>query len=779
MSSASACCPSELSEEQSSLLQMSSSNSSEETLTEPSVSDARKTEQPAASFCTNCQDIRLDGMIRYASEFVHGQWTTAPRSLVVGMDCPICDFLGFAPSLPAISGKDKVREMRIELYVMKERDYYGYSFQPCVFKSAVWLPEDNSKIDGKTMPREVRLIMPVANESIAVLPSPPYRPLRPDRVDLDMFREWLTDCMQYHGEVCSPAAEGYYDDVFKFDSFRLIDCKTLQVIRASLDERYVALSYVWGEGVEPQHEPQQQFPNTIHDTIVVARELGFRYLWVDKYCIDQENASEKHDQISRMDIIYQHAALTIIAAAGNNADYGLTGVRAGSRVPQPRVEIDGTTWVSVPAKPSEAVGDSKWHKRGWTYQEGYFSRRRLIFTEEQVIYQCNTASCCELADANPKLAPGEGKFVQPSNSGGFDASTRIYLDATYDMFDSIYPAIRPPDCDYLALQILEYYSWKELSYQSDALNAVRGLFSSLANTKQPKRPRGLKAGPFLQFWGIPTSPTFYYPTSDAERDLFESTLANLTPNQQLYAFLGRGMHWRATDDETSPVRRNGFPSWSWAGWITPVMWSRPKYMSYNRASAWASRDVPTGIWVHTTSGETAVFCTSVLEHLARTHANEASLYTCRLGIETNVVDITMSYYRHSRLGFVVLARDDTLANDGITALDLDLLVWRVDITPRAPEGSALHAALCSETFGCAVMFGHYGIVLRTQNGVSERVGIVHLDASGCSSAARLGAKTLDWEEGKPVLVAVPDAVKHEGRCLVERFPTRKRRILLQ
>jgi hypothetical protein len=33
-------------------------------------------------------------------------------------------------------------------------------------------------------------------------------------------------------------------------------------------------------------------------------------------------------------------------------------------------------------------GSASWFERGWTYQEGVLSRRRLMFTENQVCFQC-------------------------------------------------------------------------------------------------------------------------------------------------------------------------------------------------------------------------------------------------------------------------------------------------------------------------------------------------------------------------------------------------------
>jgi hypothetical protein len=59
-------------------------------------------------------------------------------------------------------------------------------------------------------------------------------------------------------------------------------------------------------------------PDTIEDAITVTRNLGFQYLWIDRYCIDQQNEKEASAQIRQMDLVYKNAEITIIAAAGKD-----------------------------------------------------------------------------------------------------------------------------------------------------------------------------------------------------------------------------------------------------------------------------------------------------------------------------------------------------------------------------------------------------------------------------------------------------------------------------
>jgi Heterokaryon incompatibility protein (HET) len=74
-----------------------------------------------------------------------------------------------------------------------------------------------------------------------------------------------------------------------------------------------------------QHRHNPHSPKVISDGMIVTKTLGLQYLWVDKFCIDQENPNEKHDQISRMDAVYKRTEITIIAAAGDDENRGLPG----------------------------------------------------------------------------------------------------------------------------------------------------------------------------------------------------------------------------------------------------------------------------------------------------------------------------------------------------------------------------------------------------------------------------------------------------------------------
>lgn len=68
-------------------------------------------------------------------------------------------------------------------------------------------------------------------------------------------------------------------------------------------------------------------PRPANDAMILCKEMGERYLWVDALCIIQDDSMDKEWQIARIGSIYSSAVFTIVAACGVDADAGLPGVR--------------------------------------------------------------------------------------------------------------------------------------------------------------------------------------------------------------------------------------------------------------------------------------------------------------------------------------------------------------------------------------------------------------------------------------------------------------------
>jgi hypothetical protein len=105
-------------------------------------------------------------------------------------------------------------------------------------------------------------------------------------------------------------------------------------------------------------------------------------------CIKQDHVT-KHGILDKMGNIYPNAIVTIVAAAGEDAAYGLPGVGSTKRTPQYESKTGQCTLRQVFPFQDYALRETKWASRAWTYQEGYLSIRRLIFTDHQAHFLCN------------------------------------------------------------------------------------------------------------------------------------------------------------------------------------------------------------------------------------------------------------------------------------------------------------------------------------------------------------------------------------------------------
>lgn len=377
------------------------------------------------------------------------------------------------------------------------------------------------------------------------------------KLNISIMKQWLEDCQASHGSCPNEAKlDDYPPDM------RLMDCRKRIVIDAKdIDQveqlSYVALSYVWGGSFHPPMQSDASLPialpQVIEDAIQVTLAAGYRFMWVDQYCIDQEDTPHKLQQIMLMDRIYSGAAWTIVDGAGGDANEGLVGIsRARSEDLGPIRTKDGVEVFEWPSHSAQTLNESKWATRAWTYQEAFFSRRIVMFTATGLYFECQETYENEgliwrghismqgeyFADSAIDNRASAGRLFPKYEYGPLTRSLKNWIikDGN-DMIDS-------GDTLHDFWRRVEEYTSRQMTFPEDSLAAFRGVLQFYV--RRAPTHHGKMA--LASVCGIP----FSIPSSASESAVSRE--------------LSLGLCWSHGHGNMSR-RRPSFPSWSWAGWL--------------------------------------------------------------------------------------------------------------------------------------------------------------------------------------------------------------------
>lgn len=243
--------------------------------------------------------------------------------------------------------------------------------------------------------------------------------------------------------------------------FKVIGCETKEIVSAPEKVHYLALSYIWGLSLPRKSSlginsfPSDHVPQVIEDAMEVTKKLQYRYLWVDRYCIPQNDEDPKLQRINFIGSIYSNADVTVVAAAGEDPSFGLPGAGSRARRCQPHVKLPQCTLLSMLPAPAPQIRNSKWMSRGWTYQEAMLSKRLLFFTVNQLYFECRAMHCSEAVaiplsllhaydrqvfreDLHPGLFPPNRKSFGPRDMcEGIKAYSERFLTNDHDSLNAI------------------------------------------------------------------------------------------------------------------------------------------------------------------------------------------------------------------------------------------------------------------------------------------------------------------------------------------------------
>lgn len=272
---------------------------------------------------------------------------------------------------------------------------------------------------------------------------------------------------------------------------------------------YVCLSHCWGRSQPFKTEQNSlaerkvgmdvdNMPKTFRDAIMITRNLGIQYLWIDSLCIIQDSAEDWARESAQMGKIYRDAAVTIFAKHADSDDGGCFSSRSARASLLCRTPIfdelvsvlEGRDCDTLPtfiqAKLHHAGSHSlpEHHSifetikaldprqfpldlRAWVLQESILSHRALLYDEDELRWTCPTVKACECLP--------EGHIRQSwSRFDKGDAET-----------------VSTRELSNAWALIVHEFSTRRLTYNKDKLPALAGIASEMQRYKHSTYLAGL------------------------------------------------------------------------------------------------------------------------------------------------------------------------------------------------------------------------------------------------------------------------------------------------
>lgn len=252
--------------------------------------------------------------------------------------------------------------------------------------------------------------------------------------------------------------------------------------------QYTALSYCWGTDQlftatksnwpKLAHNiPFNDLPPLYQDAIIITRQLGLRYIWIDSLCIIQDSLRDWETESSKMSSIYQDSYATIAATHVTNGNLRcLTDRRKPVKIP-----YENTTKKAFALRARLAIDHHPTHNpggrvatpqgpltfRAWALQEHVLSTRILHYTTTEVLFECKTSYRCECLPER-KIWP-----TTPSLIPKAVASRK--LETVWQVWQ----------------HLVEQYSKRSLTFAKDKLPAISGIASRIREATHSEYFAGL------------------------------------------------------------------------------------------------------------------------------------------------------------------------------------------------------------------------------------------------------------------------------------------------
>lgn len=224
-------------------------------------------------------------------------------------------------------------------------------------------------------------------------------------------------------------------------------------------ERYACLSYRWGPdtrktsltwanlAVYRERIPDHCIYPLIRDAITATSRVGLRYLWIDSFCIVQDDELDWHREAACMGDIYENAFITLSSTTANDTGR-LFSELDPLKLGYPITKI-GQTPVFIrrelyhPAVPGYGLQDPEHMvlphyslkqytlSRGWIFQERILSRRFVHFLKDELFWECRQSTWCECRSREEEWRTRRARYPRAVEELDWSSSIRDYCQTTF------------------------------------------------------------------------------------------------------------------------------------------------------------------------------------------------------------------------------------------------------------------------------------------------------------------------------------------------------------
>lgn len=186
--------------------------------------------------------------------------------------------------------------------------------------------------------------------------------------------------------------------------------------------RYVALSHCWGSenpllttlstlDARTHGIPMETLPKMFQDAIVIARQLGINYVWIDSLCIIQDSDEDWSREAAVMGDIYRFSYLTIFVLDAKGCHEGILVPRIPAATAENGESRNSNRSYSSLSSKRDTFKKSVLCHRAWALQERLLSPRIVYYGKDEVFWECLACTAREGSTTVKSYRPSEYSYA--------------------------------------------------------------------------------------------------------------------------------------------------------------------------------------------------------------------------------------------------------------------------------------------------------------------------------------------------------------------------------